>query len=275
MSYKTLLVHLDDSERSEARLAFAADLAVKYGAHLVGFYAVCQDVLRPLLTGEESLKLSANEARHAQRAKEAQARFTEIARRTGCPFEWRASAGPSVETTVLHARHADLIVLGQEDPDDPATHIARNFIEDVVMSAGRPAIVLPHAGRLATCGESVLVAWDGGREAARALADAVPLLKRARFVTVVTVRKYPDDSTPEDIDVAAYLDRHGVRASFTTIPRPAGVSTGATLLNQVSDRHADLLVTGAYGHARSRERMMGGVTRALFETMMAPVFMSH
>ncbi|MGG1947878.1 universal stress protein [Trinickia sp. NRRL B-1857] len=275
MSYKTLLVHIDDSARSEARTAFACDLALKYGAHLIGLYVVCQDVLRPLMTGEESLDLGANEARHAQRMSDAQARFTAIAQRTGCPFEWRAPNGPSVETAVLHARHADLLVLGQEDPENPATHIARYFVEDVIMSAGRPAVVLPHAGRIATFGESALVAWDGGREAARALADAVPLLKRARFVTVVSVSKRPEDSTPDEIDVAGYLERHGVRASFVCVPRQSGMGTGATLLNQISDRHADLLVMGAYGHARARERVLGGVTHTLFETMTVPVFMSH
>ncbi|WP_116137714.1 universal stress protein [Trinickia diaoshuihuensis] len=275
MSYKTLLVHIDDSTRSEARTAFACDLALKYEAHLIGLYVVCQDVLRPILTGEESVDLGANEARHARQANDAQTRFTAVAQRAGCPFEWRAPSGPSVETAVLHARHADLLVLGQEDPENPATHVARHFVEDVVMSAGRPAVVLPHAGRIATFGESVLVAWDSGREAARALADAVPLLKRARFVTVVTVSKRPEDSTAEDMDVAGYLERHGVRASFASVPRQSGMGTGATLLNQLSDRHADLLVMGAYGHARARERVLGGVTHTLLETMTVPVFMSH
>lgn len=275
MSYKTLLVHIDDSARSEARTAFACDLALKYGAHLIGLYVICQDVLRPLMTGAESLDLGANEARHAQRMSDAQAQFTAIAQRTGCQFEWRAPRGPSVETAVLHARHADLLVLGQEDPENPATHIARYFVEDVIMSAGRPAVVLPHAGRVATFAESVIVAWDGGREAARALADAVPLLKRARFVTVVSVSKRPEESTADEIDVAGYLERHGVRASFVSVPRQPGMGTGATLLNQISDRHADLLVMGAYGHARARERVLGGVTHTLFETMTVPVFMSH
>jgi nucleotide-binding universal stress UspA family protein len=275
MTYKTLLVHLDDSRRADARLAFAADLALTYEAHLVGLYVVNQDVIRPLFTGEESLDLGANEARHAQARAAAQARFTDAAAKTGCRFEWRAPAGPSVETVILHARHADLVVLGQEAPDDAASHIAAHFVEDVVMSIGRPAIVVPHAGKITPCGENVLIAWDGGREAARALADALPILARARFVTIATVERRDENAPPAGIDVSAYLERHGIRAAFVSMPRTAGVGTGATLLNQLTDRHADLLVMGVYGHARVRERVLGGVTRTLLETMAVPVFMSH
>lgn len=277
MTYKTLLVHIDDSRASDARVDFALDLAGRFDAHLIGLYVVCQDLFRPLVKRDESLNLGAHEKESAERMERAHAHFVEAAQRAGCAFEWRAPKGPALDVAILHVRHADLLVLGQHDPDDQASYIARNFVEDLLMSAGRPAIVVPHSGRIASFGENVLVGWDGSQDAARALADALPILKRARFVTVTTVEKPPDNETetPAGFDIAGYLERHGVRAGFTSIPRAADISTGATLLNQTSDIHADLLVTGAYGHARIRERVLGGVTHTLLETMTVPVLMSH
>jgi nucleotide-binding universal stress UspA family protein len=103
------------------------------------------------------------------------------------------------------------------------------------------------------------------------------LLQRARHVGVEIVRHRAqhDGDAPEGIDVAAWLDAHGVQASFSTTPHHIGVGTGATLLNRASDLHADLLVMGVYGHARARERVFGGVTRTMLESMAVPVLMSH
>ena len=275
MSYQTLLVHIDDSRHSDARVDFALDLALKHDAHLIGLYVVCQEMFRPLLRRDDSLNLATLEAQGVERKNRAQEHFAAAAERAGCPFEWQAPDGPALDAATLHARHADLAIVGQQDPDDQAAYIARDFVEDLVMTAGRPVIILPYAGRVASFGENVVVAWDGSREAARALADALPILKRARFVTVTTVGKHPDRDEPAGFDVSGYLERHGVRAGFASIPRTSGVSTGATLLNQLSDVHADLLVMGAYAHARARERVLGGVTHTLLETMTVPVLMSH
>ncbi|KVT41265.1 universal stress protein [Burkholderia ubonensis] len=277
MSYKTLLVHVDDSQRSSMRIDLALDLAGRWNAHLIGLYVVCQDLFEPLRRPDEPLKLAVYERLCEERQKQAEERFLEAAERAGRSVEWRAPAGPATETAILHARHADLLVLGQTDPHDRMTYVAHNFIEDMVMGSGRPAIVVPYAGKVRTFGENVLVAWDGGREAARAVADALPLLEHARFVTVETVeRGHPDpDKTPAGVDVAAYLERHGVRASFSTTPRGTGVGTGATLLNRASDLHADLLVMGNYSHTRMHERVLGGATRTILETMTVPVLMSH
>jgi nucleotide-binding universal stress UspA family protein len=275
MSYQTLLVHIDDSRHSDSRVAFALDLALKHNAHLIGLYVVCQEMFRPLFNPDDSLSLPRFEAQCAERMERAHERFFTAADRAGCRFEWHAPAGPALDAATLYARHADLVIVGQEDPDDKASYIARDFIEDVIMTVGRPVIVLPYAGRIASFGSNVVVAWDGSREAARALADSLPILKRARFVTVTTVEKHPDRDEPAGFDVSGYLERHGVRAGFASIPRASGISTGATLLNQLSEVHADLLVMGAYAHARARERVLGGVTRTLLETMTVPVLMSH
>ncbi|AIS26145.1 universal stress family protein [Burkholderia mallei NCTC 10247] len=187
MKFKTLLVHVDDSRQSGARTEFALDLARRWDAHVIGLYVVCQDLMRPLFRRDESLRLAANEAQHAARRDAAQARFTAAGERAGVNFEWRAPAGPPTDVATLHARHADLVVLGQPEPGDAAAYIEPHFVDDVVMSGGVPAIVLPFTGAMRTFGENVLLAWDGSREAARAVADALPLLKRARFVTVESV----------------------------------------------------------------------------------------
>lgn len=276
MNYKTLLVHIDDSRHSDARVAVALELAQRWDAHLIGLYVVCQDLFRPLFKEDGSLRLAELEAQYVEREQKARDTFLAAGERAGRTIEWRAPPGPALEVAMLHARHADLLVLGQVDPKDPAAYIERNFVGNLVLAAGRPALVIPYAGKVRTLGENVLVAWDGSREAARAAADALPLLKRARFVGVDIVQRTGQHaSAPEGIDVAAWLDAHGVRASFSTAPHQTGVGTGATLLNRLSDRHVDLLVMGAYGHSRARERVFGGVTRTMLESMTVPVLMAH
>jgi nucleotide-binding universal stress UspA family protein len=276
MNYKTLLVHIDDSRRSSARVEIALELAQRWDAHLIGLYVVCQDMFRPIFSEDESLRLAQAEAQAVEREQKARDAFLAAAERAGRSVEWRAPSGPALDTATLHARHADLLVLGQEDPKDPAAYIERNFVGNLVLGAGRPALVLPYAGAVRTLGENILIAWDGSREAARAMADALPLLKRARFVGVDIVHPAGQHAyEPEGIDVAAWLDAHGVRASFSTTPKHVSVGTGATLLNRVSDLHVDLLVMGAYGHSRTRERVFGGVTRTMLESMTVPVLMAH
>ncbi|MBN3751874.1 universal stress protein [Paraburkholderia sp. Tr-20389] len=278
MSYKTLLVHIDDSRRSDTRIALSLELAQRWDAHLIGLYVVCQDLFRPIFRQDKTLSFAQIEAQETNRRDTAGNAFLAAAERAGRSAEWRAPPGPALDVAMLHARHADLLVLGQEDPKDPASFVAPNFAGDLVLGAGRPALVVPYAGEVRTLGENVLVAWDGSREAARAAADALPLLQRARHVGIEIVHahgqpQYPE--VPEGIDVAAWLETHGVRAAFSTTPHHIGVGTGATLLNRATDLHADLLVMGAYGHARARERVFGGVTRTMLESMTVPVLMAH
>jgi nucleotide-binding universal stress UspA family protein len=275
MSYRTLLVHLDDSRRCDTRVAIALDLAQRWDAHLIGLYVVDQDLARPLLGTDDDFvaQLAAQADIRQQRAQDA---FIGAAQRAGRAVEWRAPAGSPVDIATLHARHADLLILGQPDPHDAATYLGERFVGDVVLGAGRPVLVIPRAGAVPTLGENVLIAWDGSREASRAIADALPLLQRARFVGIDTVKRADDENTaPGAIDVAAWLAAHGIRASFSTTQRHGMAGAGATLLNRVSDLHADLLVLGAYGHSRACERVLGGVTRTMLESMTVPVLMGH
>lgn len=190
-----------------------------------------------------------------------------------------ASATSSgIDAAILRGRHDDAIVLGQDDPDDSAAFIARHFVEDVVLGSGRPVLLVPRAGDIKKLGENVVIACDDSREAARVVADALPVLRRARFVEIMTVERHRDDETPcrhRGIEISAYLDRQGVRASFFSTPRVRGDSTGLTLLDRANSVHADMLIAGAYAHSRGIERVLGGVTRTLLETSSLPVLLSH
>jgi nucleotide-binding universal stress UspA family protein len=275
MTCKTLMVHLDDSTRCDARIEFALELARQYDAHLIGAYVVCQELTRPIFLHGNGGWVGSLEARRDNNLKRAYRGFHAAAERAGRTVEWRVPEGPVVEAAVLNARHADLLVLGQYDPEDTGSYVANHFVEDVVMSSGRPAIVLPIAGSVRAVAQNVLIAWDGSRESARAVADALPVIRHAKFVTVVTVTSGPSSGEPAGLEVAAWLERQDIHASFATIAGVPGVSTGALLLNMLSDRHVDLLVMGAYGHARVQERLLGGVTRTMFQSTTVPVLMSH
>ncbi|EIF30791.1 universal stress protein UspA-like protein [Burkholderia sp. Ch1-1] len=275
MNCKTLLVHLDDSTHSAARLDYALDLAARHEAHLIGLYLVCEDPAGPLFLHGEDIWTASREAQRDKSLRSAHAAFLAAADRAGRSVEWRAPDGAPTGTAILHARHADLLILGQDDPEDRDAFIARDFVEDVIMGSGRPAIVLPYAGPVRPQIENVMIAWDGSRECARAATDALPLIRGAGFVTIVKVERHPHYGEPTGIDVAAWLARHGIEAGFTAMPKVSGVDTGAMLLNTLADRHIDLLVLGAYGHARAQERLLGGVTRTMLQSMTVPVLMSH
>ena len=271
MCYKSLLVHLDDSERCAVRLALALDLAERFDAHLTGLYL--PHAHRRTADGE-----STPEARLARTHEQ----FLSAAERAGRIVEWRAPQPCDAATATIHARHADLLLLGQPEDADWLAHSAGGFVADLLMTAGRPAVVVPHSGAFTAFAQNILVAWDGSREAARAVSDALPLLQRAQCVSIEVVASHHDakhvhgaSGTSTAIEVAAWLDLHGVQASFHESVRDAGLQTGAALLSRASDLHADLLVAGAYAHSRVHECVLGGVTRTLLEAMTVPVLMSH
>ncbi|WP_028220908.1 universal stress protein [Paraburkholderia oxyphila] len=270
MCYKTLLVHLDDSARREARLALALDLAERFDAYLIGLYLPAPRSRTPATEGAGT---------PAQRLEFAQAAFLDAGARAGRRVEWRAPQPGDSAAATLHARHADLLVLGQHDSGDPAVETASAFVTELVMTAARPAIVVPHAGAFPDFAQNILIAWDGGREAARAASDALPLLRCANSVSIEVVAPHSGTkrarAEDEAVDAAAWLDLHGVNASFHESASTAGMTTGTALLSRASDLHAGLIVAGAYAHSRLHERVLGGVTRTLLEAMTVPVLMSH
>ncbi|MGN5480865.1 universal stress protein [Cupriavidus basilensis] len=180
---------------------------------------------------------------------------------------------------VRHCRQraeAGLIVAGQYDISNIEGPIARAILEALILESGRPVLVVPQTGQFPTAGARAIIAWNGSREAARALHDALPWIAGAS-ACIVCARTDKDprpDATPV-VHATRVLERHGVRVQVETCSSGSDVSVGELLLSRAADFGADLIVMGAYGHGRMMELVLGGVTRALLSTMTVPVLFSH
>lgn len=276
MTYKTILVHLDESARRAERLGLAFTLAERFDAHLVGLFAPPTDRIPSYARSEGGdALLQAIAQRRAAVEKEAKKEFEASRARRGAKSEWRASTDGSAAGLELHARYADLVIAGQPQRDGDETE--PGFAGELVLSAGRPVLFVPYAGRFADVGKRVLVAWNAGREAARAVTDALPFLARAESVEVVAFdpeRGGADHGEVPGADIGLFLARHGVKVTVAR-QRGIGIDIGSQILSRAADSSADLIVMGAYGHSRIRELVLGGATRELLEAMTVPVLMSH
>lgn len=279
MSFKDLLVLVDDSAASAVRLDLAARLAAQNDAHLTGLYAV-NDVLLPGYIEAElpdALRATRRRNRDEQTARQAD-HFATVMRQHGLTdrSEWLAVDGDPTIAAAVRGRYADLIIVGQPDPDrDRDTPVAQPA--DLLFEAGRPLLVVPYAGRFASVGERVLVGWNGSREAARAIGDALPVLSRAKRVVVMAANPKTGPHGLGDepcADIARHLSRHGCKVEASHVVTDV-VEPGDSLLNMAADEGCDLLVMGAYGRSRLRELVLGGMTRFILQHMTVPVLMSH
>ena len=272
MTYKTILVHLDDDPRRAERLELGFDLAAVFDAHLVALFATEAAFIPSYAAAEAGpVVREIEERRRAEARRAAEGAFREVERRRAGKAEWRTSERDVAGAVRLSARYADLVILGQPAPERPS---ARPLAEDVLLSAGRPVLFVPYAGRFKNAGKRVLVAWNASREAARAVTDALPLLRQAAQVEVVAFGPDGDHGEVPGADLSLYLARHGVKASAARQNAP-GVDVGAQILSRAADIGADLIVMGGYGHSRLRELALGGATRTVLEAMTVPTLMAH
>ena len=278
MGFKTILVHCDAAPEAGRRLALAAGMAQRESAHLVGVHARPPLQVSAFFEGGvamDALFSSYDSALKAE-AGTAKAAFESAVRGRQLSHEWRVADGYVDAVLASQARYADLLVIGQADPD-AGTSTPTDLPEAVALSAGRPCLVVPRAGAERTPGTNVLLCWNASRESARAAADALPLLRGAKKVTILVVdpRSSPDGHGAEPgADVAAWLARHGVAV---TVLREVAADNdvGGVILSRASDVDADLIVMGLYGHGRMREMILGGASRAVLARTTVPLFVSH
>ena len=276
-TYKSLLVHYDASKTAPQRLETAIGVANTFGAHIACLYALSAE-LKPTY-GYQATEIMRDVQRRLGEEMRAAARssYDECLRRTGFQqAEWRESRLDALEAMEIHARYADLVVIGQPDPDSPGG-VHRTFAQNLPIAAGRPVLVVPYTFERQPVGKRVLVAWNASREAARAVTDSLPILERASMVHVVAFRPEIGREGHGDepgADIAHYLARHGVKVQASRQDAP-DVDVGNLLLSRAADLSVDLIVMGAWGHSRLSEMVLGGVTRTLLESMTVPVLMAH
>lgn len=279
MSYRSLLVLLDHSPACATRSRCAMQLAKDLGCHLVGLAPTDLVDLPSAPRAAASLNEYAAQVWEALREQAGRAAdtFREACHSAGVgSFEAIVDEADKSESLLRHARFSDLTVLTQADPDEPNHAVVKDMVESVILYSARPTLVLPCVGRIDSIGRRVLVAWNDSREAARAVSDALPLLRRAERVEVATWNEAADSDEalrPQLDALLHWLARHEVSASARV--ERSGAPIADALLTRAADADADLIVMGAYGHARWTERVLGGATRGLLASMTAPVLMSH
>jgi nucleotide-binding universal stress UspA family protein len=248
MTISDILVSLDTSPACGERLDLTFRLAHRFGAYLIG---VCPE--------EAAATLGP--------------RFSTMLRQEALSGEWHAAVGLAAPYVARRAQAADLVVLGQAIPGEVT---GLDAPEEVILACGRPVLMVPYAGHFERCGEHVVIAWNGSREAARAMQDALPLLTMAKSVCVLLVN--PEDDAEAELaeDVAIHLARHGLPAKTEVVRKEfEPVDVAETIRAKLAEAGADLLVMGAYSHSRLREALLGGVTRDILRTMSVPVLMAH
>ena len=275
MTIKDIGVHVDHTPHSRIRIETGFKLARSLGARVIGIY--CQpEAELPSYSGypiainliEQLDQTLENEAEQAR------ALFHDIAKSHDIPSSWRKTQGDVTHNTSLESRMVDLMILGQPHPGQGEP---RHIIDSVLLEAGRPCLVLPYIYQGQSFGKKSLIAWNGSREASRAIHDAIPLLQssdKALLVVSDPSRTVFSEADMPGTTMATHLSRHGIEVELK-LSYANTIKTSENLLSLACDEGVDMIVMGAWGHSRFRELVLGGMTREVLNSMTVPVLMSH
>jgi nucleotide-binding universal stress UspA family protein len=276
ISLKSILVHLDDGESCDDRLRLSAELAAASDAHLSALY-VGRFLTQSLLVDAppSGTLLRALEEEQRSRTDRARELFDSRTKFLSRGREFHHEEGDPVRWLTVYGRYADIIAVRQPGEEDAIFGVG-GIPGALALSCGRPLLVVPCDGVKSLVPGRVMIAWNGSREATRAVADALPFLHMASKVEVVSVT---DDETaanngPSARDLCRHLSLHGIEAEHITLPTPE-IEIPEALLSRAAAQSAELIVFGAYGHSRFRELVLGGVTRHLLGHSAVPLLVSH
>ncbi|HMJ81761.1 MAG TPA: universal stress protein [Vicinamibacterales bacterium] len=274
---KDLVVSLSVGASRDAAGPYAISVAEAFGAHVAGIAFSYEPVIPPTIMGTIPASFVESQRDENDRAaNDARAKFDEAARRAGVSSESRtlsASLAGSADRFATIARRFDLAVVGQAEPDRAAPE--ELIVENALFSSGRPVLIVPYIQKAELTLDRVMVCWDASRNAARAIADAMPFLARAKAIDVVIVasERVKSDELP-GADIGQHLARHGLKVEVKRIVSP-DTDVASTILSHAADTSADFIVMGGYGHSRLREFILGGATRGILASMTLPTLMSH
>lgn len=269
MNLKDILVHIDDRSTCPARLEVAIQLARQQSAHLTGIYIISRLYFAP------------HRDEFMARADQARLDFETQAKAAGLDCSWiqvdcQTSRLDLINALNLHAHYHDLLVISQTDTSAPEQDVPDNLPEKAVLGSGRPVLIVPYAGHYKHDYKQILLAWRGGPESCRALHDAMPILRTAEHIRVITVHGPGGDEAyrSHDADIRHHMARYKLPLSCEK--RVSGdLSIGDLLLNMSADCGADLLVMGATSQTRRGQQTLGETGRHLLKCMTLPVLMSH
>ena len=274
---KDIVVNLSVGARRDVAADYAVSVAGALEAHLAGVAFSYEPAVPATIFDTASVAVLASYRVQAEQAAErAIARFEEAARRAVLSIETRVLSAGTSDAGALFGRLArgyDLSIVAQTEPDGD---VAEDLIlEGALFSSGRPVLVVPYIQTEDFKLDRVLLCWDGSRSAARAIADALPLLGRSKTIEVITIAT-KDDNRGEipGADIVHHLARHRLKVELKRIIAP-DMKVADTILSHAADSSADLIVMGGYGHSRLRELVLGGATRGMLSVMTVPTLMSH
>jgi nucleotide-binding universal stress UspA family protein len=276
-SIAQVLVHIDPSPGAALRLEVARTLAQQQGAALTALYAATPAFVdAPFAPGvgpEIAVAMRQLDDTYLARARDV---FDDNQKSAQVRATWaEIRDDPVVAVFAQQALYADLLVLGQHYPTEQhGSYVPTDFAQSVMIASGKPTLMVPGIGAPAQIGQTVVIAWKPTREAARAVAAALPLLQGAQAVHVVSWDSLEEPVGGQPLNLSGYLNLHGIQTTW----HHQGAETkdmGELLLSRAFDVQADLLVMGCYGHSRAREWVLGGVSRTILSAMTLPVLMSH
>jgi nucleotide-binding universal stress UspA family protein len=278
MAYKTLLVSLNEIERLDAVLKMAAALAVQQQSHVIGLYVIPAPAVYPAVGPYVVPEVFDGLTRYfEEQLKDAKGKFDAAVQRSKLTGQWlevKALTPVMSETVSEIGRIADLIIVSEANRDGK-NGVELDFVENLILGTGRPLLILPRSSGADLNTDRIVCAYDGSKEAARALHDAIPLLQRSKDVRLFWVDPDSDPARPPPgSDMAESLRRHGIEATAESLPS-GGINPAEVVVAKGRELGAGMVVMGAYGHSRIREFVLGGATRHALANITIPLLMSH